>query len=75
MKKNKRLEKLSKLHFRILDTLENNHSGELRNYGKYYRLVDYMKNPICNIKRFYIDDLIEHGNIIKQETNFTIIKN
>lgn len=75
MIKSTRLKNLTKLHFQILDILENHFEGELRNYGEYYRLVDCKKNPICNIKKFYIDDLIEHGNVIKQKTYFTIIKN
>jgi len=75
MTKNKRIEKLSKKHFQILDILEKYYNGELRDYYEFYRLVDEQKNPVCNFKKFYIDDLIEHNNILKNKRNFTIIKN
>lgn len=74
MNNNKRIEKITKKHFEILDTLEFYDGGELRFFYDYYRLVDKNKKPIINIKRYIIDDLIEHNYIIKNKVNYSINK-
>ena len=74
MEKRKRIEKLNNKHFDVLNKLEFYKNGELRFYYDYYRLVDENKNPVYNIKKWIIDDLIEHEYIDKKMGNYTINK-
>lgn len=73
MKKN-RIEKINKVHFDTLNLLKMYPKSELRFFYEYYRLVDENKNPIRNIKKYIIDDLIEHGYLNKRIGKFTINK-
>ena len=74
MRNTKRIDRLKNNHFTILDVLEKYENGKLRFYDAYYRLVDKNKNPIANIKKYLIDDLIEHNYITKEKSNFKINK-
>lgn len=70
----KRILRLGKEHKNALILLDRYSDGKLISYYEYFRLQTSYSHPVANIKKYIINDLIEHEKLTKNGINFLIRK-